>query len=118
MSFSVNEARLGKISLGVIGSERKIKMMILSRGLLLNFDFYIHLNINSYSSNRMKAEFYSILIVLIFATPIQNAAFNITGWSRHGSSLKYSTCNKDTLIDFGFTSNTQITCTSGGCTTV
>jgi hypothetical protein len=90
----------------------------MSRGFLLHFDFYIHLNINSYSSTGMKAEFYSILILLILITPIRNAAFELTNWNKHGGQMQISTCNKDSLIDFGFTSNTKITCTTGGCSTV
>lgn len=93
-------------------------MMIMLRGFLLNFDLYIHLNINSYSSIRMKTEFYSVLILFVLVTPIQNAAFVLTNWNKHGGQMEISTCNKDTLIDFGFTSNTQITCNVGGCSTV
>lgn len=66
----------------------------------------------------IKHEFYSVLLLLVLAHPIYNAAFDLTQPNKDGVLMNLDICNKDTVIDFSFSPSSTITCDSTACTLV
>jgi hypothetical protein len=57
---------------------------------------------------------FTILIVAHATLP----PFDINQKNKKGSLFTAASCNKDTIIDFSFSSSSSFRCTSSSCTTV